>query len=120
VVLERIPRALVESGRDLGATRWQVFLHVILPMSRPGVATAVLLTAVPMLGELVIPRLLGGSRGVLMGQAISSQYLQSQNYAVGSAMAVLVLLAVGAVVGLLARGTRGFEDVATSGAEGRA
>jgi ABC-type spermidine/putrescine transport system permease subunit I len=120
VVLERIPQVLVESGRDLGATRWQVFLHVILPMSRPGVATAVLLTAVPMLGELVIPRLLGGSRGVLMGQAISSQYLQSQNYAVGSAMAVLVLLAVGAVVGLLARGTRGFEDVATSGAEGRA
>ena len=55
-----------------------------------------------------------------MGQAISSQYLQSQNYAVGSAMAVLVLLAVGALVGLLARATRGFEDVATSGAEGRA
>jgi spermidine/putrescine transport system permease protein len=120
VVLERIPQVLVESGRDLGATRWEVFLHVILPMSRPGIATAVLLTAVPMLGELVIPRLLGGSRGVLMGQAISSQYLQSQNYAVGSAMAVLVLLAVGAVVGLLARATRSFEDVATSGAEGRA
>ena len=120
VVLERIPQVLVESGRDLGATRWEVFLHVILPMSRPGIATAVLLTAVPMLGELVIPRLLGGSRGVLMGQAISSQYLQSQNYAVGSAMAVLVLLAVGAVVGLLARATRGFEDVATSGVEGRA
>ena len=119
VVLERIPQALVESGRDLGATRWQVFLYVILPISRPGIATAVLLTAVPMLGEMVIPRLLGGSRGVLMGQAISSQYLQSQNYAVGSAMAVLVLLAVGAVVGLLARATRGFEDVAAD-AEGRA
>ena len=119
VVLERIPQALVESGRDLGATRWQVFLYVILPISRPGIATAVLLTAVPMLGEMVIPRLLGGSRGVLMGQAISSQYLQSQNYAVGSAMAVLVLLAIGAVVGLLARATRGFEDVAAD-AEGRA
>jgi ABC-type proline/glycine betaine transport system permease subunit len=42
VVLERIPQALVESGRDLGATRWQVFLYVILPISRPGIATVLL------------------------------------------------------------------------------
>jgi len=85
---------------------------VTLPMARPGIATAVLLTAVPMLGEMVIPKLLGGSRGVLMGQAISSQYLQSQNYALGSAMAVLVLIAVAVVVAALARLTKGFAEVA--------
>jgi ABC-type spermidine/putrescine transport system permease subunit I len=64
-----------------------------------------------MLGELVIPRLLGGSRGVLMGQAISQQYLQAQNYPLGSAMAVLVLIAVAIVVGTLARVTKGFQEV---------
>ena len=71
------------------------------------VSRSVLLTGVPMLGELVIPGLLGGDRGVLMGQAISAQYLDSQNYALGSAMAVLVLIAVAIIVALLARLTRG-------------
>ena len=111
VVLDRIPRPLIEASRDLGASRLSTFLHVTLPLSRPGIATAVLLTAVPMLGEMVIPKLLGGSRGVLMGQAISSQYLQSQNYPLGSAMAVLVLLAVAVMVVALARLTKGFDEV---------
>lgn len=111
VVLARLPIPLLEASRDLGAAPWQTFIHVILPLSRPGIATAVLLTGVPMLGELVIPALLGGDRGVLMGQAISSQYIDSQNYALGSAMAVLVLLAVALMVALLARLTRGFAEV---------
>ncbi len=112
VVLARIPTPLLEASRDLGASRLKTFLHVTLPLSRPGIATAVLLTAVPMLGEMVIPKLLGGSRGVLMGQAIASQYLQSQNYPLGSAMAVLVLIAVAVIVVALARLTKGFDEVA--------
>ncbi|MET1026741.1 MAG: ABC transporter permease [Dongiaceae bacterium] len=111
VVFDRIPQPLIEASRDLGASRWRTFLFVILPLSRPGVATAILLTAVPMLGELVIPKLLGGSRGVLMGQAISAQYLQAQNYPLGSAMAVLVLAAVAIIVGFLAKVTKGFAEV---------
>jgi spermidine/putrescine transport system permease protein len=111
VVLDRIPPGLLEASRDLGASRWQTFRAVTLPLARPGLATAALLTAVPMLGEMVIPKLLGGSRGVLMGQAIQSQYLQSQNYALGSAMAVLVLIAVAILVAALARLTKGFAAV---------
>ena len=111
IVLERIPAALIDASRDLGAGRWQSFLHVTLPLARPGIATAILLTGVPMLGEMVIPGLLGGDKGVLMGQALSSQYLDSQNYALGSAMAVLVLLAITVMVALLARLTRGFAEV---------
>ncbi len=111
VVLARIPATLIEASRDLGATRWQTFLHVTLPLARPGIATAVLLTAVPMLGELVIPALLGGDKGVLIGQSISTQYIESQNYALGSAMAVLVLIAIAVIVALLARLTRGFAEV---------
>jgi ABC-type spermidine/putrescine transport system permease subunit I len=110
IVLQRIPPALTEASRDLGASSWKSFWHVTLPLSRPGIATAALLTGVPMLGELVIPALLGGDKGVLMGSAISSQYLNSQNYALGSAMAVLVLLAVAVIVVALVRLTRGFEE----------
>ncbi len=111
VVLARIPEALVDAARDLGASRWQRYRLVILPLARPGIATAVLLTGVPMLGEMVIPNLLGGSRGVLMGQAIAAQYIDAQNYALGSAMAVLVLLAIAVLVAALARLTRGFAEV---------
>lgn len=111
LVLIRIPISAIEASRDLGASGWQTFWHIILPLSRPGLATAALLTGVPMLGELVIPALLGGDKGVLMGMAISQQYLATQNYALGSAMAVLVLIAVAAMVLLLVRLTRGFDEV---------
>jgi ABC-type spermidine/putrescine transport system permease subunit I len=112
VVLARIPEALIEASRDLGASGLATFWHVVLPLSRPGIATAALLTGVPMLGELVIPSLLGGDKGVLMGLAISTQYLETQNYPMGSAMAVLVLIAVAAIVAVLARLTRGFAEAA--------
>jgi ABC-type spermidine/putrescine transport system permease subunit I len=113
LVLIRIPPVVLEASQDLGASTWQSFVHVILPLSRPGLATAALLTGVPMLGELVIPALLGGDKGVLMGMAISQQYLATQNYALGSAMAVLVLLAVAAMLLVLVRLTRGFDEVPT-------
>ncbi len=111
LVIIRIPARLVEASQDLGANGWQTFRHVVLPLSRPGVATAALLTGVPMLGELVIPALLGGDKGVLMGMAISQQFLATQKYALGSAMAVLVLIAVAAMVLALVRLTRGFDEV---------
>ncbi|CAB3751819.1 ABC transporter permease [Paraburkholderia humisilvae] len=110
IVLERIPRELIDASEDLGATRWRTFSAVILPLSRPGIATALLLTAVPMLGEMVIPTLLGGGRGVLMGQAIAGQYLDAQNYALGSAMAMTVLAAVALLVAALARVTAGWAE----------
>jgi spermidine/putrescine transport system permease protein len=112
IVLERIPDSLLQASRDLGASPRATFLRVTLPLARPGIATAALLTAVPMLGELVIPQLLGGGKGLLMGQAIATQYGQSQDYALGSAMVVLLVLAVGALVAILTRLTRGFERVA--------
>jgi spermidine/putrescine transport system permease protein len=109
VVLDRVPAELVESSQDLGASPTATFWTVVFPLSRPGIATAALLTAVPMLGELVIPVLLGGNKGLFLAQAISSQYVQSQNYALGSAMVVLLVLAVAVIVALLVRLTRGFD-----------
>ena len=112
VVLDRIPPEVVEASHDLGASPTATFWSVIFPLSRPGIATAALLTAVPMLGELVIPVLLGGNKGLFLSQAISTQYVQSQNYALGSAMVVLLVIAVAVIVALLVRLTRGFEGTA--------
>ncbi len=111
LVLDRIPAAVTEASRDLGASRWQTLWHVTLPLSRPGIATAALLTTVPMLGELVIPQVLGGGKGLFLAQAISTQYIQSQNFALGSAMVIVLVAVIGVVVAVLVRLSRGFTAV---------
>jgi spermidine/putrescine transport system permease protein len=111
VAFERIPESVIESSRDVGASPLRTFFNVTLRMARPGIATAVLLTFVPMTGEYVIPALLGGDRGVLMGGAIASQYLEAANYPLGAAMSVLVLVVLGAAVAVLTRASRSFAEV---------
>jgi spermidine/putrescine transport system permease protein len=111
VAFERVPNEAIEASKDLGAGRLRTFWHVSLRLARPGLATSTLLVFVPMTGEVVIPQVLGGGRGLLMGGLISSEYLTSQNYAVGSAMAVLVLAILVCAVALLSRLTRGFDEV---------
>ncbi len=111
VAFDRIPRDLTEASADLGSGRLGTFLRVTLPLARPGVAAGCLLTFVPMTGEYVIPALLGGDKGVLMGGLIANQYLTAQNFALGSAMAVLILAVLGVFVFMLARTTGGFRPV---------
>jgi spermidine/putrescine transport system permease protein len=110
VAFERIRPEVIEASKDLGGNRIRTFLHITLRLARPGIATAVLLTFVPMTGEFVIPQILGGDKGVLMGGLISSQYLEAANYSLGSAMAVLVLIVLGLAVAVFARATRGFAE----------
>jgi len=112
VAFERVPAEVLEASKDLGASQLRTFLFVTIPLARAGIATGILLTFVPMMGEYVIPALLGGDRGILMSGLIANQYLQAQNYPVGSAMALLVLGVVGVYVFVLARMTRGLTAVA--------
>jgi ABC-type spermidine/putrescine transport system permease subunit I len=111
VAFERIPSSNVEASKDLGAGQWRTFRHVTLPMARAGLVTAVLLTFVPMTGEFVVPSLLGGSKGVLVGNLVEDQYLSSANYALGSAMAVLLLIVLGFAIFLFGRLARGSSEV---------
>lgn len=115
VAFDRIPEDVLEASKDLGASRLRTFLNVTLPMARPGVFTAILLTFVPMTGEFVVPALLGGNKGVLMGGLIYSQYLGAANYPLGSAMAVLVMLVIGIVLIAFSRLTKGFDQLGASG-----
>jgi spermidine/putrescine transport system permease protein len=111
VAFDRIPESVIESSRDVGATPWRTFVSVTLRMARPGIATAILLTFVPMTGEYVIPALLGGDKGVLMGGAIASQYLEAADYPLGAAMSVLVLAVLSVAVVVLTRASQSFAEV---------
>jgi spermidine/putrescine transport system permease protein len=92
VTLERMDRTLIEASKDLGAGRWATFRQVTLPIALPGLVTGSILVFIPMMGEYVIPQLLGLGRTYLMGNALVNDFLESRNWPAGSARAVLLIL----------------------------
>jgi len=99
--LEKIDPNLLEASADLGATPWQTFWRVTVPLSMPGVRTGTLLVLVPTFGEFAIPALIGGSKSLFVGSLISYFYLVARDNSLGSAFTVFsgcVLLIVALVV----------------------
>ena len=92
VTLERMDRTLVEASKDLGAGRWATFRQVTLPIALPGLVTGSILVFIPMMGEYVIPSILGYGRTFLVGNALVLDFLESRNWPFGSAKAVLLIL----------------------------
>jgi spermidine/putrescine transport system permease protein len=88
VTLERMDRTLVEASKDLGAGRWATFRQVTLPIALPGLVTGSILVFIPMMGEYVIPQILGYGRTYLMGNALVSDFLENRNWPAGAARAV--------------------------------
>jgi spermidine/putrescine transport system permease protein len=97
VSLEKVDRALLEAGQDLGETRWTTFLRVTLPLSMPGVIAAVLIVFIPTVGDYVTPELIGGGKTPMVANFIESQMLRQRDQAMGSALAVTAMLIVGVV-----------------------
>jgi len=88
VTLERMDRALVEASKDLGAGRWATFRQITLPIILPGVITGSILVFIPMMGEYVIPAILGYGRTFLIGNALVLDFLEARHWPAGSAKAV--------------------------------
>lgn len=99
VSLERLDRRLLEASADLGATPVSTFLGVTLRLSLPGVMTGLSLVMILLLGEYLIPTLLGGGKVFFIGNALVDLFLQSRNWPFGSAIAVtLVLVSVAVLI----------------------
>ena len=92
ITLERMDRTLVEASKDLGAGRWATFRQVTLPVALPGLVTGSILVFIPMMGEYVIPQLLGLGRTYLMGNALVTDFLDARNWPNGSARAVFLIV----------------------------
>ena len=89
--LEKIDPTLLEAAADLGCPRWKAFWRVTLPLSWPGVAAGALLCFIPVTGEFVIPDLLGGSRTLMIGQTLWTEFFSNRDWPVASAIAVALL-----------------------------
>ncbi|ODT16034.1 MAG: ABC transporter permease [Mesorhizobium sp. SCN 65-12] len=92
VSLERLDRRLLEASADLGATPLATFLGVTLKLSLPGVMTGFSLVMILLLGEYLIPTLLGGGKVFFIGNALVDLFLQSRNWPFGSAIAITLVL----------------------------
>ncbi|MGA8610996.1 MAG: ABC transporter permease subunit [Xanthobacteraceae bacterium] len=90
-VLEKLDESLLEAAADLGCPRWKTFWLVTLPLSAPGALAGVLLCFIPIVGEFVIPDLLGGSRAPMIGQTIWMEFFGNKDWPAASAVAVVLV-----------------------------
>ncbi len=103
VSLERLDRSLPEASRDLGAGPIATFRQIVLPLAAPGILSGIVLVFIPIMGEYLIPILLGGGKTYFLGNALADLFLQSRNWPFGSALAsVFVVGMVVLVAGYLA------------------
>lgn len=97
-VLENLDGRLEESARDLGATPFQAFVRVTLPLSVPGVSAGAILVFALSLSAYVTPALLGGGRIKVVASLVFEQFLRNSNWPLGSAIAFVLLVVTGIVI----------------------
>jgi len=92
ISLENIDSSFLEAAEDLGAKPLQSFYRIILPLSANGILGGCALVFIPVIGEFVIPELLGGSKTVTLGRAIFWEFVTNYNWPRTCAMAMLTII----------------------------
>ncbi len=103
--LDRFDFTLVEAAQDLGANKWRSFVRVMLPLTMPGIVAGSVLVFIPTVGQFVVSDLLGGAKVALLGNLLQQQFKAAQNWPFGSAIAILCMLVLTAVVMVYLRTT---------------
>ena len=105
--LERMDPALLEAAADLGCRPFRAFLAVTLPLSLPGIAAGCLLVFIPMVGEFVIPDLLGGPDTLMIGKVLWDEFFTNRDWPAAAAVAIAMLVLLVAPIGVAQRLLRG-------------
>ena len=111
--LEKHDPALLDAAQDLGANGWQRFWRVTFPLSLPGIYAGIALVFIPVLGIFAVPDILGGTRGIMIGNLIKQEFLEARDWPFGSALSIMLTIGAMIIVGgaaLVAR-RRGRGDV---------
>ena len=90
--LDRLDASLVEAAEDLGCSRLKAFWLVTIPLSRNGIIAGCFLVFIPVMGEFVIPSLLGGSGTLMIGKVLFEEFFSNRDWPVASTVAVILLL----------------------------
>lgn len=95
--IDKLDHRYIEASLDLGASKLQTFVYVIIPITIPGIIAGGLLVFLPALGLFYIPDILGGAKNILIGNLIRDQFLNSRNWPFGAA-ATNILMVVMAIM----------------------
>jgi spermidine/putrescine transport system permease protein len=99
--IDKFDFSLLEAARDLGATKPQSMVKVLLPNIRSGVYTAVLFTFIPIFGAYAVPLLIGGKESYMLGNVIADQLTKSRNWPLASAISLVLTVVTTAGVLLM-------------------
>ena len=83
---------LLEAASDLGARPWKAFLTVTLPLSKAGIIAGSMLVMIPVVGEFVIPEMLGGADTLMIGRVLWQEFFNNRDWPVASAVAIVMLV----------------------------
>ena len=106
VSLERLDKRLLEAAKDLGAGRWRTFRRVTVPLTMPGIVIGCLLVFIPLMGEYIVPSILGGARSFMIGNLIGDEFISAHDWAFGSALAMMVIVILLVLIAIYFRAAR--------------
>jgi spermidine/putrescine transport system permease protein len=89
--VERLDKAYLEASLDLGASQFQTFLRVTVPLTMPGIISGIILVFIPSLGSFLTPDLLGGANAIMIGNVIERQFKAANDWPFGSAISFLLM-----------------------------
>jgi spermidine/putrescine transport system permease protein len=109
--LEKHDLALLDAAQDLGASAWQRFWKITWPLSLPGVYAGAALVFIPALGMFAVPDIIGGTEGIMIGNLIKQQFLETRDWPFGAVLSIMLTGGVLLMAGLAAAVGRGKQKV---------
>ncbi len=92
--LVKMDLRLLEAAKDLGATPWETFWLVTVPLSKNGIVAGAMLVFIPSVGEYVIPELLGGPSTLMIGRVLWDEFFSNNDWPMASAVAVSMVILI--------------------------
>ena len=92
--LVKLDIRLLEAAQDLGASAWQAFWRITVPLSQSGIIAGALLVFIPCVGEFVIPELLGGPQTLMIGRVLWDEFFANNDWPMASTVAVVMVLLI--------------------------
>ncbi len=104
--IEKLDRPLLEAAKDLGASKLQTFIRIIIPLTMPGIIAGCLLVMLPAMGLFYVSDLMGGAKNLLIGNVIKSQFLNIRDWPFGAATSITLTLVMGLMLLIYWRAAR--------------
>ncbi|NGF47142.1 spermidine/putrescine ABC transporter permease PotB [Enterobacter hormaechei] len=104
--IEKLDKPLLEAAKDLGASKLQTFVRIIIPLTMPGIIAGCLLVMLPAMGLFYVSDLMGGAKNLLIGNVIKSQILNIRDWPFGSATSITLTVVMGLMLLVYWRASR--------------